>query len=318
MSADMGTTPRRGGSIDLGLFPAIPLESWVDTKETLHRFAQIVGKIRLDQAPRRNHWWHVPFHLTGRGTTTRPMGTEPIFAVDFDFVNHRLVIDTTAGDTVSFALPGLSVAAFYDRLLAALSSLGIRFSIRPVPYDLPDLTPFPEDTAHASYSPERVQRYWVVLSQVAQVLEEFAGRTYAKTSPVHHFWHTFDLAVTRFSDKRTPQPDTADPVTRDAYSHEVISSGFWFGDDTFTEPAFYSYTSPEPVGLTDERLRPASARWTPNRGAHMAVLTYDDARAADDPRATVLDFFESAYAAGARRAGWDAEQLRTPHAPPLP
>lgn len=303
---------------DLGLFPPIPLAAWVDTKETLHRFAQVVGKIRLDQAPRRNHWWHVPFHLTGRGTTTRPMGSDPVFAVDFDFVDHRLLVNTTAGDTVSFSLPGLSVAAFYERLLAVLASLGIRFSIRPVPYDLADSTPFPEDTAHASYDQLWVRRYWVVLSQVGQVLEEFAGRSYAKTSPVHHFWHTFDLAVTRFSDKRVDHPEAVDSVTREAYSHEVISFGFWFGDDKFPEPAFYSYTAPEPQGLTEEPLRPASARWVPDRGAHLALLTYDDARATPDPRATVLDFFESAYAAGVRRAGWDAEQLRCPHAPPLP
>ncbi len=151
-------------------------------------------------------------------------------------------------------------------------------------------------TVHAVY------RYWRVLSQVGQVLEEFTGRSYAKSSPVHHFWHTFDLAVTRFSDKRVEKPGTVDSVTREAYSHEVISSGFWFGDDNVPEPAFYSYTAPEPPGLTQEPLAPAAARWIPHRGGHLALLRYDDARSADDPRGTVLDFFESAYVAGARRA----------------
>src|SRR3954453_2114576 len=301
--------------MDAGTFPPIPLAAWADTKETLHRYLQVVGKIRLDQSPIRNHWWNVPFHLTGRGITTRPMGSDRIFAIDFDFVDHRLHVDSIGGDRVSFALPGLSVAAFYDRLLAALGSLGIAVSIRPVPFDLRDATPFAEDTGHAAYDPFWVTRYWVVLSVVAPVLEEFAGRSYAKTSPVHHFWHTFDLAVTRFSDRRVEQPETVDRVTREAYSHEVISAGFWFGDDQVPEPAFYSYTAPEPPGLADEPLRPAAARWIESRGAHLALLPYADVRTAADPRAVVLDFLESAYVAGARRAGWDLAALRCPTAP---
>jgi hypothetical protein len=298
--------------MDAGTFPPIPLAAWADTKETLHRYLQVVGKIRLDQSPIRNHWWNVPFHLTGRGITTRPMGSDPIFAIDFDFVDHRLQVDSIGGDRVSFALPGLSVAAFYDRLLAALGSLGIAVSIRPVPFDLRDATPFAEDTGHAAYDPFWVTRYWVVLSQVALVLEEFAGRSYAKTSPVHHFWHTFDLAVTRFSDRLVPQPPGADPVTREAYSHEVISAGFWFGDDDVPEPTFYAYAAPEPSGLADEPLRPQAARWIESRGAHLAVLPYDAVRATAEPRATALDFYESAYVAAATRAGWDLDRLRWP------
>jgi hypothetical protein len=297
------------------LFPPMPLADWADTKDTLHRFAQLVGKIRLDQSPARNHWWHVPFHMTGRGITTRPMGRRVPFAIDFDFVDHRLRVDSATGSTVSFALPGLSVAAFHQQLFAALDTLHIEVSIRPLPYGLPDRTPFAADTAHAAYDPAWVTRYWLVLSQVALVLEEFAGRSYAKTSPVHHFWHTFDLAVARFSDKRVAQPETVDPVTREAYSHEVISFGFWFGDDTVPEPAFYSYTAPEPAGLTDEPLKPASARWVPSREAHLALLRYEDARAAPDPRTVVLDFYESAYRAGAVRAGWDLDRLRRPAVP---
>ncbi|MEU8261662.1 DUF5996 family protein [Micromonospora sp. NPDC048999] len=297
------------------LFPPIPLSAWADSKETVHRFAQIVGKIRLDQAPPRNHWWHVPFHLTGRGITSRPMGREVMFAIDFDFVDHRLIINTLAGQTVSFPLPGMSVAAFQERLFTALSHLGIHVHIAAKPYDLTDSIPFAEDTTHAAYDPYWVNRYWQVLSQVGLVLEEYASRCNAKTSPVHHFWHTFDIAVTRFSGRQVPQPDTVDPVTREAYSHEVISAGFWFGDKNIPEPAFYSYTAPEPDGLTEEPLRPAQARWVENRGAHLALLTYDDARATADPRATVLTFLESAYQAGAYRAGWDTSELRTQYAP---
>ena len=297
------------------VFPPIPLSAWAPTKDTLHRLAQIVGKVRLAHTPMRNHWWNVPFHVTGRGITTRPMGTDVIFTIDFDFVDHRLEIATLSGDRVSFALPGLSVAEFYDRLMKSLASLSIEVSIRAVPFDLPDATPFAEDVAHHHYEPFWVNRYWQVLSQVALVLEEFAGRSYAKTSPVHHFWHTFDLAVTRFSDRTVEHVDTADAVTREAYSHEVVSAGFWFGDATVPEPAFYSYTAPEPAGLTDEPLRPQAARWINSRGAHLALLTYDDARATTDPRSTVLDFLESAYRAGASRAGWDLTALRCSYAP---
>jgi hypothetical protein len=295
-------------------FPAIPLESWADSKETLHRFAQIVGKIRLAASPRRNHWWNVSLHLTGRGLTTRPMGGtsgNPVFAIDFDFVAHRLVVTSESGRTVSFTLVGQSVAAFHRQVFEALRILGIDVTIRPVPFDLPG-PPFAEDTGHASYDPEAVNRYWRVLGRVNLALEEFAATYSGKTSPVHHFWHTFDLAVTRFSDRVVEQPPSADPVTREAYSREVVSSGFWFGDETFPEPAFYSYTAPEPAGLSDEPLRPAEASWVPSRGAHLAVLRYDDARAADDPHATVLDFWESAYAAGARLAGWDTARLASP------
>ena len=295
--------------VDPGPFPDMPLDAWSDTKETLHRWVQIVGKLRLAHAPHRNHWWHVAFHLTARGITTRPMGRDPVFSVDFDFVDHRLLVDTVTGRRSSFPLAGLSVAAFYTQLLDTLRSLGVDARITGVPFDLADTVPFAEDTVHAAYDPVWATRYWRVLGEVAQLLEEFAGRSHVKTSPVHHFWHTFDIALTRFSDRRADLPAAADPVTREAYSHEVISFGFWFGDTTVQEPAFYSYTAPEPDGLADQPLQPATARWTEARGSHLALLTYADARATPDPRATVLAFYESAYQAGARLAGWDVEQL---------
>ena len=299
------------------LFPPMPFDAWADTKATVHRFAQVVGKIRLTAAPRRNHWWNVPFHLTGRGITTRPMGlvdANPIFTIDFDFVAHQLLVYSIDGHTVSFPLAGQSVASFYRHILNALRALGVEVSIeRPHPFDLPDTDrPFAEDTEHAAYDPLWANRYWQVLSQVNLVLEEFAARFSGKISPVHHFWHTFDIAVTRFSDRPVDQPKEDDPVTREAYSREVVSAGFWFGDDNFPEPAFYSYTVPEPAGLAEESLQPKSARWVQQRGSHLAVLTYDDIRTHTDPRHSILDFYESAYQAGARLAGWEIDRHTSP------
>src|SRR5918995_4127225 len=246
------------------LFPPMPLASWQDTKQTLHRFCQVIGRLRLAASVRRNHWWNVPFNLTGRGITTRPMGQvdgNPIFTIDFDFVDHKLLVATVDGRAMSVPLYGQSVASFYRNTLAALGALDVRVDIEiPRPFDLPDaVRPFAEDTEHAAYDPVQVNRYWQVLSQVTLVLEEFAAGFSGKASPVHHFWHTFDIAHTRFSERRIEQPAEVDAVTREAYSREVISFGFWFGDDTFTEPAFYSYTAPEPPELAAEPLRPASA-----------------------------------------------------------
>ncbi|MEU4491927.1 DUF5996 family protein [Streptomyces sp. NPDC023998] len=299
------------------LFPPMPLAEWRDTKETLHRFAQVVGKIRLAASARRNHWWNVPFHLTGRGITTRPMGQidgNPVFTIDFDFVDHQLVLATLDGRATSFPLLGQSVASFHDKTLAALASLGVRAEIHvPRPYDLPDTArPFAEDTEHATYDPVQANRYWQILSQVALVLEEFAVGYSGKASPVHHFWHSLDIAHSRFSERHIDQPPQVDPVTREAYSRELVSFGFWFGDDTLGEPAFYSYTAPEPAELTREPLTPASAHWVARNAGHLAVLPYAAARSESDPRAAVLAFYESAYQAGAGRAGWDIARLSSP------
>ncbi|RJL23038.1 DUF5996 family protein [Bailinhaonella thermotolerans] len=299
------------------LFPAIPLDAWADTKATVHRFAQIVGKVRLAGAIRRNHWWDVPFHLTGAGYTTRPIGLcddRQIFTIDFDFVAHRLTVRALDGRRTSFPLAGQSVASFHDRLVEALDLLGVQVVIEhPHPFDLPDAgRPFAEDTEHRAYDPYWANRYWVVLSQVNLLLEEFSSTFSGKISPVHHFWHTFDIAVTRFGDRRVDQPASADPVTREAYSREVISAGFWFGDDHMAEPAFYSYTSPEPPGLPDRPLRPEGARWMNRGDSHLAVYPYETARAAHDPRAAALEFLQSAYLAGARLAGWDVDDLACP------
>jgi hypothetical protein len=205
----------------------MPLDAWSDTKETLHRWVQIVGKLRLAHAPHRNHWWHVAFHLTARGITTRPMGRDPVFSVDFDFVDHRLLVDTVTGRRSSFPLAGLSVAAFYTQLLDTLRSLGVDARITGVPFDLADTVPFAEDTVHAAYDPVWATRYWRVLGEVAQLLEEFAGRSHVKTSPVHHFWHTFDIALTRFStDGPTCRPrPTPSPARRTPTRSSASASG---------------------------------------------------------------------------------------------
>ena len=299
------------------LFPAFPLERWNDTKQTLHRFAQIVGKVRLHHSPRRNHWWHVPFHLTGTGLTTRPMGMadgNPIFTVDLDLVRHQLVASSIDGPSVSFPLQGHSVSSFYLQFQSALDSLGVDGSIPDAtPFDLSDADrPFVEDHEHATYVPEHANRYWRILSQVNLVLEEFAAGYSGKTSPVHHFWHTFDIAVTRFSTRPVSQPKEAGELIREAYSQEAVSFGFWFGDDSIPEPCFYSYTVPEPEGLAEAPLNPSQAEWSAGENSHLALLRYADARAQADPKTAVLDFLQSAYLAGAERIGWDIDALACP------
>jgi hypothetical protein len=292
-------------------FPPLPLEEWEGTKETLHRYVQIVGKIRLRSSPHRNHWWHVPLYVSSRGLTTGPMPyREVTFEISFDFVAHELEISTSAGGRMSFALrEGLSVAGFYANLFAGLGVLGIEVVIDAKPYDLDGET-LDADTEHASYDEEYVSRFWNILGQVDSVFEEFSGRFVGKTSPVHLFWHSFDLAVTRFSGRRAPEREGADPVTREAYSHEVISFGFWTGDENVRTPAFYSYTAPEPEGLTDQPLRPEQAFWATQGGGLMALLPYEELRKIDSPKVALLEFLESAYQAGARAAGWDMEAFR--------
>jgi hypothetical protein len=288
------------------IFPEMPLDGWRDTKETLHRFLQIVGKLRMAASPPRNHWWHVPLYVTARGLTTSPMYADGrVFEIDLDLIDHRLDLRSATGASHAFPLPGLTVADFHARLTAALAAVGIPAAIaHPVPFDLSDRIPFAEDREHDAYDAERVRAYAWILGQVDAVLKEFAGRWVGKTSPVHHFWHTMDIAVTRFSGRPATLPADADAVTREAYSHEVVSFGFWFGDDVVPAPAFYSYTAPEPPGLADEPLQPDDAKWIEARGSHLALLMYEDVRAQPAPRQTVLDFLQSAWEAGSRRAAW--------------
>ena len=301
--------------------PPLPLEEWEATKETLHLWLQIVGKIRLASAPPRNHWWHVPLYVDVRGLTTRRMHSPAgvPFQIDFDFLDHRLLVRTAEGRTESFDLAdGLSVATFDEQLHTALSRLGVDVVIRESPFGIPITTPFREDREHSSYDAEAVERFWRVLDWSDAVLEEFAGWYCGKTSPVHLFWHSFDLAVTRFGGKRAPAMPDADPVTREAYSHEVVSFGFWAGDPKVREPTYYSYTAPEPDGLREKELSPRGATWSELASSSLAVLPYETVRTAADPRAALLAFLESAYQAGASASGWDMEDMRSSWCPNPP
>lgn len=296
----------------LAALPALPIEEWRTTKETIHRYAQVVGKVRLKLEPYRNHWWHVPLYVATRGLTTGPIPYRGrSVEISFDFLDHWLVIQTSEGSVRTIALrDGLTVAEVHDWVLDTLAELDVEVSIFGEPFDLPG-PHLADDREHSTYDADAVGRFWHMLRFTDSVLRRFAGRFTGKASPIHLFWHSFDLAHTRFSG-RPVQLDGVDPVTSDAYSHEVVSVGFWAGDDEVPYPAYYAYTAPMPDGLTDEPLEPSSAFWQP-KGT--AVLAYDDVRAAADPEATLLVFFESAYQAGARLAGWDVEALTAKHSP---
>jgi Family of unknown function (DUF5996) len=289
--------------------PPLPLEEWEDTKETLHRYCQIVGKIRMELSPYRNHWWHVTLYVTSRGLTTSPIPYGAgIFEISFDLLENRLEVLTSEEGEFGFALDDLPVADFYGNLIGGLESLGIDVSINTKPFALDDEHTLDENTYHCVCNRSYVRRYHRVLAWVDQVFKEYAGRFNGKQSPVHLFWHSFDLAVARFSGRHAPEREGADPVTREAYSHEVISCGFWAGDQNVREPAFYSYTAPEPMGLTDQPLRPEAAHWLPEGG--MALLTYEEVRNSASPKDTLLEFLHSAYEAGAKSANWDIEHFR--------
>ena len=293
------------------ILPEMPLDNWRATKNTLHLYLQIVGKIRLTMHPRINHWWHVPFYVSPRGLTTRAIPySGGNFEIEFDFHSHELKITTSGGAVEDFALyDGLTVADFYVSVFANLAKLDINPAIKAMPYEAPSTTPFAEEREHHSYDKEYVERFHQILVSVDDIFEQFRGRFTGKSTPVHLFWHSFDLALTRFSGKAANPRADAGMVEREAYSHEVISFGFWFGDDNVPAPAFYSYTAPEPAGLSDEPL-PAPASWQEANGSHMALLMYDDLRTADDPRAKVLEFLEGAYCAGGKRAGWDMDSFK--------
>ena len=304
---------------DTQALPAIPLEPWEPTQNTLHLWAQIVGKIRMASSPPRNHWWHVPLYVDVRGLTTRRLHAQNgvSFEIAFDFVDHRLVVQTNRGGVESFALvDGLSVSSFDEQVHAALRSLDVDVKILESPFGIPTMTTrFPADYEHASYDQDAVERYWRVLDWTDWVFEEFSGWFCGKTSPVHLFWHSFDLAVTRFSGRRAPPLPDADHVTQEAYTHEVISFGFWAGDANVREPSYYSYTAPEPAGLRDQPLVDG-ATWVEQGAGSLALLPYEVVRTSADPRRTLLAFLQAAYLAGAETAGWDTGELASSFCPP--
>jgi hypothetical protein len=297
--------------------PELPLPEWEKTKMTLHLYLQIVGKIRLDRMPRKNHWWNLTLYISPKGLTTHAIpyedGTET-FEITFNFIKHQLELLTSRGEFTAFALEnGLSVGDFYRKLFSCLKEFDIDVNIVDKPYDLPVTKPFSEISEYASYQNEYVQRFWRIMMWVDGVFREFSGRFYGKTCPVHLYWHHMDLAVTRFSGKKGPELSSEMNLSeKDAYSHEVISFGFWAGDENVREPAFYSYTYPAPEGLGDESLLPGSANWVDSNGSPMATLMYNDLRKEASPRESLLSFLESSYQAGAKLAGWDYQAFEVP------
>jgi len=289
-------------------WPELPLAAWQETYATLHMWTQVVGKVRLALSPRVNHWWEVPLYVNARGLTTSaiPYGSG-IFEVQFDFIDHKLTIQTSWGSTKALALKPQSVAAFYSEFMATLKSLGIEVRIWPMPVEIPSPIPFETDTQHSSYDPEYAHRFWQILILCDIIFKEFRARFIGKDSPVHFFWGSFDLAVTRFSGRRAPPRPDADSITREAYSHEVISAGFWPGGGEIKGPAFYAYAAPEPPGFAQQVVKPPAAFYHPQ--LHEFLLMYDDVRQSASPREALLSFLQSTYEAGANLAHWDRKEL---------
>lgn len=289
-------------------WPSLPLEEWKDTCATLHMWTQIVGKIRLAQTPPVNHFWNVPLYVSARGlTTTAMVYGSTFFEMEFDFIDHDLVITTSDGSSRRVKLSPKSVAVFYQETMAALSDLGLEIQIWKMPVEIPDPIPFDQDYQHESYDVEYVNRLWKVLRSTDRVLQEFRSRFIGKCSPVHFFWGSFDMAVTRFSGRLAPPKPDADPITREAYSHEVISHGWWPGQGPLGKPAFYSYTAPAPEGLAKASLRPEKAFYSTDLSEYL--LLYDDVRTADTPDQALMDFLQSTYEAGADLANWPRKEL---------
>jgi len=289
-------------------WPALPLKEWEATRATLHMWTQMAGKVRLALAPSVNHWWQVPLYVNSRGLTTSAIPVDGgAFEIQFDFLRHVLEIQSCDGPIRTLALAPRSVADFYHEFMDALASLGIRVKIWPMPVEIPNPMRFDEDRVHASYDPEYANRFWRALVSADSVFEEFRGRFIGKSSPVHFFWGSFDLAVTRFSGRRAPERPGADKITREAYSHEVISAGFWPGNGGVIDAAFYAYAAPEPPGFAEATLRPTAAFYDEKMSEFF--LPYEDVRRAADPRTTLLEFLESSYEAGSTCGGWDRAAL---------
>jgi hypothetical protein len=301
-------------------WPQLPTAQWRDTCETLHLFTQIVGKIRLKRSPWLNHSWHVTLYVTARGLSTSPIPDGArTFQIDFDFIEHCLRISTSDSAQRQFALAGQSVASFYKAVMAALGELGIAVAIDEAPNELPEPIKFSQDTRHASYDPEAVGRFLKILVNADRVFKQFRTGFLGKASPVHFFWGSFDLAVTRFSGRRAPRhpggvPNLPDAVACEAYSHEESSAGFWPGSGAVDYPAFYSYAYPEPPGFRATKVRPEAAFFSEALGEF--ILPYDAVRLAADPDQALLEFLQSTYEAAANTAKWDREALECPQGAP--
>ncbi len=297
-------------------WPELPIAAWRETCETLHLWTQVIGKIRLARSPWLNHSWHVTLYVTARGLTTSPIPDRARnFEVELDFLDHALRISTSDGGKRDFALAGHSVASFYARLMALLAELGIHIVLDDMPNELPEPIRFSKDTAHASYDSNAVRRFFRILVNVDRVFKQFRTGFLGKASPVHFFWGSFDLAVTRFSGRRAPRhpggvPHLSDAVACEAYSHEVSSAGFWPGSGAIDYPAFYSYAYPEPSGFRAAKVHPDAAFFSEALGEF--ILPYDAVRSAPDPDAVLLEFLQSTYDAAANAAKWDREALECP------
>lgn len=289
-------------------WPLLSLESWKDTCATLHMWTQIVGKVRLALTPLINHWWNVPLYVTARGLTTSriPYGGTS-FELWFDFIDHKLVLETSDGTVKTLELAPRSVADFYRQFMAMLQLAGIEVTIWTMPVEISDPIPFDQDTVHKSYDAKSVEKFWRILLSTDAVFNQFRSRFIGKSSPVHFFWGSFDLAVTRFSGHRAPERPGADRITREAYSHEVISVGFWPGSGDVKDAAFYCYAAPEPQGFKNVRIRPESTLYNPQLGEFL--LMYHDVREAASPSSSLLEFCQSTYEAGATLANWDRPNL---------
>jgi hypothetical protein len=301
------------GDIPPSPWPELPYAAWRDSSETLQLWTQIVGKIRLANTPWQNHSWQVALYVTSRGLTTSPIPDGArTFQIDFNFVDHVLLIATSDGAERRLALVAQSVANFYAAVMAALAELGIEVTIDQMPNELPAPIRFSEDDKHAAYDPDAVQRFWRLLVQVDRVFKLFRTGFLGKSSPVHFFWGSFDLAVTRFSGRLAPLhpggvPHLADAVAREAYSHEVSSAGFWPGGGAIDYPAFYSYAYPAPEGFAASSVRPDAAFFSTELGEF--ILPYDAVRTAADPDAVLLAFLQTTYEAAADAAKWDRAAL---------
>jgi hypothetical protein len=287
-------------------WPSLPYEEWAATRDTLHLWTQIVGKTRLELCAPQNHWWHVPLYVTARGLGTAvipsPAGS---FDVEFDFVEHHLAVRSQSGRARTMGLYPRSVADFFAEYMSCLGSIGVEPNIFRKPQEVEDTTPFDQDRHHASYDRDYVERFHGALQHADRLMKEFRSGFLGKCSPVHFFWGSFDMAVTRFSGRPAQLAATADRITREAYSHEVSSCGFWPGDHRFPHPAYYAYMAPSPAGLEKEPV--SSGGWNSLLGEH--VLEYQKARQLDSPDQAVRSFFEDTYAAGARLANWDRAAL---------
>ncbi len=295
-------------------WPDLPYAAWKDTRDTLHMWTQIVGKIRLRHEPWLNHSWHVPLYVTARGLTTSPIpGGASAFQIDFDFIDHLLWIRTSDGHVRQVMLAPKPVAEFYDEVGVAMGELGLEMGISTMPSEIPDGIPFDQDRTHASYDPDYANRFWRILLSTHQVFSRFRTGFLGKVSPVHFFWGSFDMAVTRFSGGTAPRhpggvPKLSDAVAQEAYSHEVSSAGFWPGSPGPVEyPAFYAYAYPTPAGFAAASIQPAEALFSKELGEFL--LPYDAVREAADPEQALMEFLQSTYEAAADLGGWDRAAL---------